>query len=424
MLRYSLALLLTACLPLCADLSSDVNQLNQDHTQFAFSLYPTIDSVDTNLVFSPYSISNCLAMVYLGARGDTESQMQKALHLNIDRKNIAKTSFALNQSLAPLQNDNKAYKLHTANAIWVDQATFLLTDFRYAIEKQFQARLERINFAMPANATVTINHWISLQTDGKIPTLLNANDINELTDLVLTNAVYFEGQWISPFDPKLTQDWPFHPTSETSINTQMMHQTMMLPIYENELIQAVSIPFVGTSTGGGKLGLVLLLPKSADNFNQMVNELPNEFTNWLSSMSQASVDLKLPKFTLNTRLNLQAPLVHLGMEDAFDSNANFIGIDGLRDLFLNKVIHQTFFTLDENGVTAAASTAAIIGMKSTPEKTPPISFIADHPFLFFIVDLKSLEMLFMGKVVNPASSTSGLTETVPGKVNEAVNPGT
>ncbi len=401
MFRYLLALLLGAASPLCADINTDVAQLTADHTQFAFSLYPSIDCEDTNLVFSPYSISNGLAMVYLGARGDTESQMQKALHLEIDRKKVAKTSFALNQSLTPLQNSNKAYKLHTANALWVDQSTFLLADFRYAIEKQFQAKLERINFSMPANATTTINDWISLQTEGKIPTLLNANDINELTDLVLTNAAYFEGEWTSPFNPKLTQDWPFHPTSETSINTQMMHQKMVLPFYENELIQAVCIPFVGTSTGGGNMGYVMLLPKSADNFTEMVGELPNEFTHWLSSMSQALVDLKLPKFTLNTRLNLQPPLEHLGMEDAFDSNANFIGIDGLRDLFLNKVIHQTFFTLDENGVTAAAATAATIGIKSALEKTPPVSFIADHPFLFFIVDLKSLEMLFMGKVVNP-----------------------
>jgi serpin B len=392
----AIALFLAALTP-----SSAALQLADSHAQFAFSLYPTLDSPGANLAFSPYCISTCLSMVYLGARGDTESQMQKTLHWEIDRKNIAKATYLLSQSLLPAKADDTSYRLNIANAVWVDQGTFLLADFCFAIEEQFKARLGKINFAMPSNALSTVNTWVSEQTKGKITDLLTTNDINAQTRLVLTNAVYFQGSWTSPFDPKATQDWPFHPTPDSSVTVKMMHQKLAIPYYENELMQAAAIPFTGVSNGGGTLGFVILLPKSAENFTAMLSELPSKFSDWISSLSSQQVELKLPKFIIDTRLNLGPPLQQLGMEDAFDSNANFVGIDGMRDLFLNQVIHQAFFALDENGVVAAAATAASMNVTSTPVKTPPVQLAADHPFLFFIVDLKSQEMLFMGKVAQP-----------------------
>jgi serpin B len=398
-----LSVFLASSMPLIADLNDDLEQLRGSHTQFAFSLFPVVDSEDTNLVFSPYCISSCLSMVYLGSRGETQLQMQKALHLEVDRKNIAKTTFALNQSLLPEKNQDKTYQLNIANAVWVDRGTFLLTDFRYAIEEQFKAKLAKINFSAADNALFTINKWVFDQTQGKIPSLLAPSDIDALTRLVLTNAVYFEGAWACPFEAKLTQDWPFHASPDTSLAVKMMHQILSIPYYENELMQAAAIPFVGKSNAGGSLALILLLPKSADNLGVMFNQLPNQFLNWLCSFSLQRIDIKLPKFTIDTRLNLREPLQQLGMEDAFDSDANFVGINGMQDLFLNKAIHQVYFSLDEKGVTATAATAGSMNVKSILEPPQvPIPLILDHPFLFFIVDLKSQEMLFMGKVVNPS----------------------
>ena len=392
------ALLATAAAP---EAVSDLKELSLDHSQFAFSLYSALDSSEESFVFSPFSISNCLSMVYLGARGETEAQMQEALHLTIDRKNIGKATEALNLSLQPVQNGGPSYTLKTANALWVDPDTFLLTEFRYPIEKQFKARLSKLNFSDPDQALLTINQWTSEQTDGKIPKLLMPDDITAATRLVLTNAIYFQGTWKNVFNPKATQDWPFHPTPETSITVKMMDQTGSLLYYENELMQAAALPFVGKSQGGGELAFYILLPKSAENLAIVEGALPEKFNLWLSSLAAQKVALKLPKFTLNTRVDLKPPLQSLGMEDPFDPGANFVGIDGLRDLFLNTAVHQAFFALDENGVTAAAATAAGMNMTSALEKTPPTSLIADHPFLFFLVDLNSKEVLFMGKILAP-----------------------
>jgi serpin B len=327
--------------------------------------------------------------------------MQTVLQLNTSRKNIGRDTCLLSQSLQPASMDKDHYQCNIANAIWVDQGIFLLTDFRYAIEEQFKAKLSSIDFLAKENALSTINNWVAEKTQGKIPAILTSNDINALTRLVLTNAVYFQGTWTSPFNPKATQDWPFHPSVDSSIPVKMMNQTCSIPYYENDLIQAAAIPFVGKSLGGGDLAFILLLPKSADNFATMLSELPHVFSDWLSSLSPKRIALKLPKFTVDTRLSLGDSLEQLGMKDAFDSTANFAGIDGMRTLFLDKVIHQVFFSLNEQGVTATAATAASMGITSSPEAAAPIALTVDHPFLFFIVDLKSQEMLFMGKVAQP-----------------------
>ena len=388
--------------PLCAD---DVRELTKDHREFALSLYPVLDSDGDNLVFSPYSISTCLSMAYIGSRAETASQMEKALHLNIDRKALPKASGSLSQLLTLKSKEENAYQLNLANAIWLEQGKFLLSDFRFSIQEQFKAKLGILSFSQPSNARAIINSWVSEQTQDKIPHLLSANDINESTQLVLTNAVYFQGTWMQPFDSKMTQNALFHPTPDTNTTVKMMRQLSYIPYYENELLQAIALPFVGTAASGGRLALVVLMPKSADNFSMMFQGLSESFTDWISSFNYQRIDLRMPKFSLSNRYDLNEPLKQLGMDDAFDSDANFAGIDGMRDLFINKVVHETFFDLDENGVTAAAATAASMSMKSeAPPKEPPIAMLIDHPFLFFIVDLNAQEMLFMGKIAEPSSA--------------------
>ncbi len=368
--------------------AQDGPTLVKDIAEFAFSLYPALD--ESNLIFSPYSVATNLSMVYIGARGETETQMNQALHLSLNRKAIGKASFALSQSLLP-SNAKNSFQLNIANAIWVDQGIFLLSDFRYAIEKQFNAKLGMINFAETGQSLDTINHWVSSQTQDFIPHLLNAEDLNTETRLVLTNAAYLQGAWTSPFNPAKTIEAPFHSMSGPSNSTEMMQQTSTFPYYENDMIQAVALPFIG-----GNLSFVVFLPKSESNFLPLFDDLKESWSDWLSSMTSKRIALQLPKYTLNNRFDLKKPLEQLGMEDAFDSDANFVGIDGMRDLFLNKVLHEAYISVDENGVVAAAATAAPASVKGA--NAHPISMVVDHPFLFFIVDLKTHAMLFMGKI--------------------------
>ncbi len=387
-----------------------ISELVKDHTEFALALYPKLQVSAPNFALSPNNIATTLSMVAVGARGDTETELMRALHLSTNRKALAKSTYLLSESLFPKKTELGSYDLSIANALWVDRATFLLADFRYAIEQQMKGKLTLLNFAEPGNATASINSWTQDQTKGKIRELMSADSVNAMTRLVLTSAVYFQGAWRNPFDSKNTEMLPFFHTPDASSDAPMLKQTNLFPHFENDLVQMAALPFQGSSKGDGTIAYIMLLPKSAENFDAMLQELPSHFSEWLSGLKMQRLNLSMPKFKFTSRFQLNQALQNMGAENAFTTNANFSGIDGMRDLSLSSVFHETFLDLDENGITATAATAAVINVTSTAPTEAPIPFNANHPFFFFIVDLKSQEILFLGKYAQvsdtqPVSST-------------------
>jgi serpin B len=377
--------------------SESLEQLVDDHTSFAFSLYPELTASEGNSVFSPYSISTCLSMAYVGARSTTAQEMQQALKISFTPQEIALPSASLSEALLPI--NTKGYQLNLANALWLDAKSYILASYRYTIEKQFGAKLANIAFNMPDQALCTINNWVADQTKGQIQNLLMQNDISTSTRLLLTNAAYFKGSFLRPFPPDATREACFYSTPQAQNSILMMEQTAQFLYTENELFQAVGLPFVGMSKGKGQLALLLCLPKSMQNFDTMAGLMPDALSEALADLQTEKVHIQLPKFTLSKRYALNGALQQLGMKNPFTTQANFSGIDGRLNLYINQVVHETFFALDEFGVVAAAATAASMNMTSTPK--PAEEFIADHPFLFFIIDLKSQEVLFMGKFSDP-----------------------
>lgn len=374
--------------------AGDLKQLSSYHTQFAFSLYSTVNSEGSaNLIFSPYSITTCLEMLFIGARRETSDEIQQTLHLEFDRAQLQSLSSQLIQKLKSTDT-----QLDIANGMWLGSEFFVLTDYTHAIESTFQGKITRIDFTRPTLAAQTINQWILDKTQGKISNLIQESDLDETTRLILTNAVSFKGSWQTSFDPMLTAKHSFSNTPETSTSVLMMKQTGSFSYFENDLIQMVALPFKGS------LACAILLPKSQENLQVVETEIGNAFTEWLSGLQISQVMVQIPKFTATQRLDLNPILQTLGMNLPFTTQANFSGIDGKLDLYVSKVVHQAFFSLDEYGVTAAAATAASIGVKSTAPNASPISFIADHPFLYFILDLSTQEVLFMGKFQLPSEA--------------------
>lgn len=380
--------------------ADNIAQLVHDHTEFAASLYQTITpSAPSNIVFSPYSISTCLSMVFLGARATTADEIQTTLHLSLDQNQLPSTALALMQKLEAKTKDAPSYRLNVANAVWVDQETYVLSDYSHNLERAFRAKIDRVNFHQASETTETINRWISEQTSAKITDLLHPGDINERTRLVLTNAVYFQGSFINPFNEKKTEQSPFYPTPDTSSTVPMMEQTESFAYLENDLFQMAGLPF--KNKNGARISLIILLPRSTDNLQQIETDLGVSFSEWLTSMKVEKLFLQIPKFTVKKRIDLNETLQQMGMRIPFTTEANFSGIDGKFDLYLSKVVHEALFALDEAGVVATAANAATIGVTSVPPVATPTSFIADHPFLYLIVDTGSKEILFMGKFQEP-----------------------
>ncbi|MBX3719290.1 MAG: serpin family protein [Parachlamydiales bacterium] len=389
------------CMGAEADSPSDnIAQMVSDHTRFATHFYQAATpSTPSNIVFSPYSISTCMTMVFLGARDTTADEIQTTLYLNLERDLIPSTTLALIQQLEGKSKDATGYQLKLANAVWVDQHTYILSDYSHTLESAFRAKIDRINFQQATKATETINRWISDQTSSKITDLLHPGDIDDNTRLVLTNAVYFQGSFTSPFDEKKTKQAPFYPTPDTSSTVRMMQQTGSFSYLENDLFQMAGLPF--KSKNGSKISLVILLPRSTDNLPQIENDMSDSFPEWINAMKGDRLLLQIPKFTVKKRLDLNNILQMMGMKIPFTTQANFSGIDGKLDLYLSKVVHEALFALDEAGVVAAAATAASIGVTSVGPTPAPTPFVADHPFLYFIVDGASSEILFMGKFQEP-----------------------
>lgn len=374
--------------------------LSEPASDFAFSFYQHLQPED-NAVFSPFSIYACLAMPYMGAEGNTRQELQNVLGLPPDSIGRLLSSY-LAKANSPPQNE-KGYQLQIASSLWTAYDIAILPRFRQTIETDFQAAVRNVNFANSQIATSAINSWISEHTQGKIPNLLSPSDVSASTKLVLANAIYFKGAWLKPFKPEQTQLSAFWTDDETCFDTPMMEQTAFFSYFETPAFQIVSLPFIGRTDVDAEMAFVAFLPKKGEKLPELTSD---SFAQHLSFLGPRKVHVTLPKFTLDEKIGLNSTLIAMGLKDAFTPfAADLSGINGSRDLYFSKALHQAFFSLDEAGVTAAAATAISINVTSAnPQPVPIIEFNADHPFLFFIVDLRTKIPLFMGKLTLPPCS--------------------
>lgn len=398
-----LATLLSFSLPLFSAEDGRVKKIVSESSTFGFSLYSALNaSSSANLIFSPYSVFSCMSMVYIGARSDTATQMRKALSISLSRGDLPKASQVLSNLLIAHAAEG-SYKFDIANGLWLDRDTFVLADYRHTVEEGYQAKVQSLDFSKTEESMSIINEWTANQTHNKIPRLLQGNDIDSTTRVVLTNAVYFKGRWQKQFDPEATVEGDFTIAAGSSpVQVKMMEQATTFPYFENDQMQVLALPFEKKSEKSAFSALILLPKKDAALSDVEAQLTTSAFQKWLTQLESKNVHVKLPKFCLDNRYDLNDPLQKLGIRKAFTPEADFSGIDGMKDLYLTKVVHQTFFALDEVGVTAAAATAASINVTAVPPEYPPIDFTCDHPFLIALVDLNTKLPLFLGKIGDPS----------------------
>lgn len=336
------------------------------YAHFSWDILRATSKSGENQILSPYSVQTCLAMAAKGARGETYASMNRVLDL---------------LSFQPHFSDH----FQMTNRLWIDQEFFILPTFHQTVVTEFQGNIESLDFQNPTIAAETINDWISYHTDKKIPHLIDSTDLDRDTKLVLTNTLCFSGQFVTPFNPKSTQLHPFWLSKNSTQETLMMETTASYQYFEDDDVQVVALPF-----DSSPVHLVISLPKGDKR------SLPST-----ADLSSQKIHLRLPKFTLRHRLDLKESLEQLGLELPFSPEADFSGINGKHDLYLSKVIHEAYFDLDENGVVAAAATAATINCTSTVLLDPPIEFIADHAFVFALIDFSTSDILFLGEYNHP-----------------------
>ena len=367
------------------------------NNQFAIAMYQQIngqpDQADKNVFFSPYSLSTAMAMLYTAAEGETKAQIQKTFHYP--------TPTTLNPNSAALYNQfnkpNPDYKLATVNDLWMQQGLTPTKSYIDTVQRYYSGQVTALDFEGSSDsARQTINKKIAEKTKQLIPQLLPKGSIKSDTAVVLTNAVYFKGDWTMPFTAERTSAQPFYNAIGRASTVQMMQQQSYFDYYEDKHIQVVQLPYKGDD-----LSMLVVLPKFNHKLamQQLAKSLnATKIKQWSAGLVRQEVDLQLPKFTLDARYQMKTLLGDMGMTKAFNNEAEFnLYADG-PPIKLDEVYHQAVVTVDEKGTEAAAAAGAVgmyVGMSY------PVEFKADHPFMFVIKDNKTDAILFLGQVNKP-----------------------
>ncbi|XP_022440028.1 plasminogen activator inhibitor 2-like [Delphinapterus leucas] len=416
-----------------------MEELYKANTIFALSFFSHLANTSAatqNLFFSPWSISSTMAMIYLGARGNTADQMAKVLQFNkggdhkvapdtqeiftsceftqkiqrgtypdaILQAQAADTIHSSFRSLSSAMNTSTGeYLLESANKLFRDKSARFREGYMQLSKKYYSTEPQAVDFLERAeDARKKINSWVKTQTKGKIPNLLPEGSIDAETKMVLVNAVYFKGNWKTPFQKKLNRLYPFRVnlTERKEVQMMFLHEKLNIGYIEDLMVQILELPYAGY------VSMFLLLPDEIAECSTGLELLESEITydklnKWLSedTMAEDDVEVYVPRFKLEEHYELKSILMSMGMDDAFSQGqANFLGMSEKNDLFLSEVFHQASVDVNEGGTEAAAGAGAIMSGR-TGHGGP--QFVADHPFLFFIMHKITKSILFFGRFASP-----------------------
>ena len=377
--------------------AGDLAELVAANTAFAFDLYQQVGDQDGNLFYSPYSVSIALAMTYAGARGETEQQMADALRFTLPQDRLHPAFNVLDQALASRGASSDEFELHIVNRIWGQVDYPFLESFLDVLAENYGAGLNLLDFV---NATeqsrVAINDWVADQTRDRIKDLIAPGAITALTRLVLTNAVYFKAAWEEPFNEALTEDGSFHRLDGSQVTVPMMRQNASFGYAAGDGYQAIELPYEG-----GELSMVIFLPDAA-RFAEFEAALDAAHVDAIAqALAPRDLALTMPRFSFTRDLSLVEVLSAMGMPIAFTGAADFSGMNGSQDLFIQGVLHKAFVAVDEEGTEAAAATAVIVGLTAAPPSE--LNVTIDRPFIFIIRDIETKTILFVGRVLHPST---------------------
>lgn len=366
---------------------------------FDVALYRQIAAQPGNQFVSPYSASAAFALLYPGARGETAREMTSVFGFDGDQAGATQAARAKADAI---RNQTGGSELSIANAAWVERTMQLDPDYARSVGEGLGGTIEALDFIQqPAESLRTINAWAARNTHDRIQQILNTPDPSRR--LVLTNAVYFKGNWTSQFSANNTHDGPFHPASGADVTAHLMHQTQYARYFEEASFQAAEFDY-----DQGAFALAVFLPRDRTGLSAFENALTGatlrRHLQRLASAETARLAVTLPKVEMNASYDLIPPLANIGLHQTF-SAGDFSGVTHAETLGISAVVQKTFLAIDEEGTEAAAVTAIdmIATASRIPPPAPPIPFVADHPYFIVLHHKPSSTLLFLGRVATTAA---------------------
>ncbi|CAJ1065734.1 neuroserpin isoform X1 [Xyrichtys novacula] len=371
-------------------------------SEFSVRLYHRLQAAgdQDNIIFSPLSVAVALGMVELGAKGESLEEIRQAVgfsHL------LPGTEFSLLQNLTTaLSDDDAHYVIRFANSLFLQEGVTFNPEFLHLMKKYFRADVETVDFNESAAVAEHINSWVENHTESKIRELLSAEDFSSVTRLTLVNAVYFRGSWKNQFRPENTRTFSFSKDDGSEVQTLMMYQQG--DFYYGEFSD-------GTQEAGG-VYQVLEMPYEGEDMSMMIvlprQEVPLAslepiikaplLEEWANNVKRQKVEVYLPRFKVEQKIDLRSTLQELGIKNIFTNNADLSAMTDGKDLYIGKAVQKAYLEVTEEGAEGAAG-SGMIALTRTLVLYPQV--MADHPFFFVIRNRRTGSILFMGRVITP-----------------------
>jgi serpin B len=378
--------LILACLGLKAQKNNTIESMNF----FSFKLLEQLHNNADNCFFSPFSIYGALSMTYAGAKENTRQGFEKCLGFS-EKDSIIQNFRLLSNSL----ETEREISFLSSNSLWSQKNLKIEKQYSKLVQQYYNAKAENVNFAEEKDrekARLEINQWIEKQTKGILLNFIPKGVLDESTTMILINAVYFNALWNTEFLSENVKNQAFFVTDNDSANCQMMHLAFESLYFEDDSMQILEIPYQNN-----KASMLVFLPKKGTGKKSIDYDY---FKKVSKLMNPQTVNLTLPKFKMEVSYELSDYLKKMGLKQAFEPGADFSGITGNKNLILDKIIHKSILDVSEKGTEAASSTA-VISMRSTKLAKDEINFFANRPFYFLIKQKPENMILFMGYLASP-----------------------
>ena len=374
---------------------AELAQVALANRAFGLELYRALAEKPGNVFLSPISLAGAFGPVAAGAQEETRAAIGTVLRFPA---NDAALHPQLGGLLRALESDSDGARVSIANALWLMRGYAVKPAFVAVARESFGAEVESLDFRNGTAAAGRINAWVERETNNRIRNLIAPDSLDEMTRVVVTNAVHFLGHWVQPFNSSRTRPDPFYLAAGGTRQVPMMSSNRHTRLTQADSVQLLELPYKGR-----RLTMVVILPRERGGLAAVEANLTDEqLGQWLQQLDsdgERSVLVQLPKVQVESSFQLNEPLMAMGMTVAFDPNrANFRGIAENERLFISQVLHKTFLRIDEKGTEAGAATAVEIQAESSAE---PPTFRADHPFLLLIRDKPTGAMLFLGRIAEP-----------------------
>ncbi|KAL4717300.1 hypothetical protein ACJJTC_017187 [Scirpophaga incertulas] len=370
-----------------------------DYDKFDWSITKRVASTsDANFLLSPLGLKLALAILTEAATGATKTELSQVLGYELDRNAVRRKYASIIESL---QKESPQYILNLGSRIYIDDSAQPRQRFAAIAQQFYRTELKSVDFHQPIAAAKSINDWVANVTHGRITNLINPDDVSKMVVLIL-NTLYFKGSWRHQFAPNATRDGLFYSSPKLSKSIPFMNVKSKFFFAESTNLDAkiLRMPYLGN-----KFAMYVIVPNSLTGLPRVLEGITN-LRPEIDALQERLVDVTLPKFKFDYTSHLDGLLKDMGVRQAFEDTASFPGIARgqslVQRLRITKVLQRSGIEVNELGSVAYSATEISLVNKFGEDDDAAAEVVANKPFFFFIQDETTRQLLFTGRVADPA----------------------